>query len=259
MHIRRNGIACQTYMRFELRRTLKLWKQTLLPPIISTSLYFFIFGKLLGQRMGSVSEVSYLEFIIPGLIMMSMLNAAFHAAVFVVFLAKFTKSIEEILVSPMHPFAILLSFMGAGLLRGLLVGGSVWIVSLFFVSVDITHPVWMSVIAVLACSVFAVLGVINGLYAKTFDDTVLVPTFVITPLSYLGGIFYSVSMLPPIWQKVALFNPLVYLIGSFRSAFHGTQDIPVSMVTSVGLMALSLLVLGAVTYRLIDRRAGLAE
>ena len=259
MRIRQNWIACETYFRNEFRRTLKLWKQTLLPPVISSSLYFLIFGKLLAQRMGVVAEVSYVEFIIPGLIMMNMLNAAFHASVFVVFLAKFTKSIEEILVSPMHPFAILYSFVGAGLMRGLLVGGLVAGVSLFFTSIEITHPVWMMVVASIACTLLALLGVINGLYAKNFDDTMGIPTFVITPLSYLGGIFYSISMLPPLWQKIALVNPLVYLIGSFRTAFHGTQEIPVSMLASLGLMTMGVLVLGCIAYRMIDRRVGLAE
>ena len=259
MHIQRNWIACETYLRNELRRTLVLWKQTLLPPVISASLYFFIFGKLLGQRMGVVHDVPYLEFIIPGLIMMTMLNSAFHASVFVVFLAKFTRSIEEILVSPMHPMAILCSFMGAGIMRGIMVGITVGLISLCFTTVEILHPVLVGGIAVLACSLFALLGVINGLHAKTFDDTMVVPTFVITPLSYLGGIFYSVSMLPPIWQKVALFNPLVYLIGSFRFAFHGTRDIPVSLLESLGLMTVSMVVLMGISYRLIKRRKGLAE
>ncbi len=259
MHIQRNGIACKTYLYNEFRRTLNLWKQTLLQPVISSTLYFLIFGKLLGQRMGAIADVSYVEFIIPGLLMMNMLNSAFHASVFVVFLAKFTKSIEEILVSPMHPLAILLSFMGAGIMRGLLVGGLVGGVSLCFTSIEVTHPVLVLGIAVLACSVFSALGVINGLYAKTFDDTMGIPTFVITPLSYLGGIFYSVSMLPPFWQKMALFNPLVYLIGNFRTAFHGTQEIPVSLEISLCFMIAAMLGLGWIGYRMIERRTGLAE
>jgi len=257
MHFERNWIAFRTYMGSELRRTLLLWKQTLLPSMMSTSLYFAIFGKLLGTRMGSVAEISYLEFIVPGLIMMNILMSSFHASVFVVFMAKFVRSIEEILVSPMHTSTILCCFAGAGLMRGLLVGTAVTGVALCFTPLEVQHPVWIIGIAALASSIFSLFGVINGLYAKNFDQTAVATTFIITPLSYLGGIFYALSMLPPLWQKLAYANPIVYLIGSFRYGFYGKEEIPVNL--SLGLMLLLWVILIAICYRLIERRTGISD
>jgi len=204
-----------------------------------------------------MSGLSYTNFIAPGLIMMTMLTAAFSAAVSVVYMAKWTKIIEEILVSPMSAMNVTISYLVVGIFRGLIVGCIVGIISLYFTHLRIEHIIYMLFIATLACGIFSLFGVINGLLAKSFDQVSIIPTFVITPLTYLGGVFYSIDILPLFWQKVALFNPVIYIINTFRYAFYGHADTNIFM--SPILMLGVFLVLFLLTTYMFKLRKGLSD
>jgi len=249
--------AFNTIVLREVRRTFRLWVQTLLPAAMTTTLYFLIFGHLIGRRIGTMANLPYIDFIVPGLIMMTMLTASFNASVSAVFSAKFQRSIEEILISPMNSTTILASFMCVGIVRGVGVGIIVGIIALFFTHLTVHHPLFIIFIALLSCGIFSLMGVINALYARNFDHISIFPTFIITPLSYLGGIFYSLSILPPLWQKVALFNPIIYIISSFRYGFYSHADINLSL--SLLFMLFLFLILFMLGHRLIRRRKGIAE
>lgn len=231
-----NRIAYLTLTRREVRRFLRIWSQTLIPPAITTTLYFLIFGKLIGSRIGTVDGVTYIEFIAPGLIMMAVLMNAYSNVSSSFFGTKFHHNIEEQLVSPMPDSLIILGYVTGGVIRGLSVGIIVAAVALFFTHLSVAHVFLTIVVAVLTAVVFSFAGFINGLYAKSFDDVSIVPTFVLAPLTYLGGIFYSISMLSPTWQFVAQFNPLFYVINGFRYAMLGTSD--VSFMVTIGFLLL---------------------
>lgn len=248
--------AFSTIVLREIRKTTRLWAQTLLPAAVTTTLYFLIFGHLMGKRIGTMANLPYIDFIVPGLIMMTMLTSSFNASVSAIFSSKFQRSIEEILISPMSSTTILLSFMCVGLTRGLLVGVVVSIIALFFTHLSVQHPFFILLVAILSCSIFSLMGVINAIYAKTFDHISIFPTFIITPLSYLGGIFYSISILPLFWQKVALFNPIVYIISTFRYGFYSHADI--SLVYSILFMLILFMGLFLLGHRLITKRIGIA-
>ncbi len=238
----KNWVAYKTLTRREIRRFTRIWVQTLIPPVITTSLYFLIFGKLIGNRIGPIEGVSYSEFIAPGLIMMAVLTNAYANVSGSFFSAKYQKNIEEQLVSSMPDALMILGYVSGGVLRGLFVGAIVAGVSLFFTHIRVEHLLATLSVAVLTATVFAFGGFLNGLFAKTFDDVSIVTTFILTPLTYLGGIFYSVSMLSPNWQIVAQFNPLLYIINGFRYSMLGISDIPLSTTLVV------LLLLGAVLF-----------
>jgi ABC-2 type transport system permease protein len=253
----RNYIAYRTIVWSEVRRTFRIWTQTLLPPAITTTLYFVIFGHLMGQRIGTMSGLPYINFIVPGLIMMTMLMAAYNAAVFIMYMAKWTKTIEEILVSPMSAYTILLSFMSVGVARGMLVALVVGIIAELFTHIQIAHIFYMLLVMFLACSILSLLALINGLWARSFDQISIIPTFIITPLSYLGGVFYSLNVLPAFWQHVALFNPIVYLISSLRYSFFNIAD--TSILYDTIFMTVITLVLFFICAHLIRLRKGLAD
>ena len=213
----------------EIRRYLRIWVQTLVPPAVTMSLYFVIFGSLIGPRIGSMNGFDYIQFMIPGLIMMSVITNSYANVVSSFFGVKFQRSIEELLVSPMPAFIILLGFVIGGVSRGILVGIVVYLVSLFFYP-DFTIynlPLTLAVL-VLTAILFSLMGFINAIFADTFDDISVVPTFVLTPLIYLGGVFYSISILPEIWQKVSLINPMLYVVNTFREGMLGISDIDVT-------------------------------
>ena len=220
----------------EIRRYLRIWVQTLVPPAVTMSLYFVIFGSLIGPRIGSMNGFDYIQFMIPGLIMMSVITNSYANVVSSFFGVKFQRSIEELLVSPMPAFIILLGFIIGGVSRGILVGIVVYLVSLFFYPDFTIHnlPLTLAVL-VLTAILFSLMGFINAIFADTFDDISVVPTFVLTPLIYLGGVFYSISILPEIWQKVSLINPMLYVVNTFREGMLGISDID---VTSALLMQL---------------------
>ena len=225
----------------EIRRYLRIWVQTLVPPAVTMSLSFVIFGSLIGPRIGSMNGFDYIQFMIPGLIMMSVITNSYANVVSSFFGVKFQRSIEELLVSPMPAFIILLGFVIGGVSRGILVGIVVYLVSLFFYP-DFTIynlPLTLAVL-VLTAILFSLMGFINAIFADTFDDISVVPTFVLTPLIYLGGVFYSISILPEIWQKVSLINPMLYVVNTFREGMLGISDID---VTSALLMQLVFIII----------------
>jgi len=236
MNIRDHYIALQTILFKETLRFLRIWIQTLLPPAITTALYFIIFGQLIGAQLGPVDGVSYTQYIAPGLIMMAVITNAYSNVMSSFFSAKFQRHIEEMLVSPLPNAIIVLGFVGGGVMRGLAVGLVVTGISLFFADLHWQHPGLTLAVIVLTSVLFALAGLINGIFAKSFDDISLIPTFVLTPLTYLGGIFYSVKMLPPFWQTASLFNPILYMINAFRFGILGLSDIDIYLAFALILL-----------------------
>lgn len=224
MNAKRQLVAFYTLIRREMVRTFRVWVSALISPMITTTLYFVIFGHVIGSRVGSMEGYSYLQFIAPGLIMMSIINNSYVSAVSAAFMMKFQRDIEEILVSTMSRWVMLLGFVVSGMLRGILVGSIVTVIALLFTHLHI-HSLWGIILVVLLSSaVFAAAGVLNAMYAKTFDQINFMTTFVITPLTYLGGVFYSISMLPDIWKYISMVNPITYIIHSFRFAVLGVES-----------------------------------
>jgi ABC-2 type transport system permease protein len=236
MNIRTQYIALQTILLKETLRFLRIWIQTLLPPAITTALYFIIFGQLIGARLGAVEGLSYTQYIAPGLIMMAVITNAYSNVVSSFFSAKFQRHIEEMLVSPLPNAIIVLGFVGGGVARGLAVGSVVAAVSLFFADLHWQHPLLTLAVMVLTSVLFALAGLINGIFAKSFDDISLIPTFVLTPLTYFGGIFYSIQMLPPFWQDASLFNPILYMVNAFRFGILGVSDINLYLAFAIILL-----------------------
>ncbi len=220
------AIAFYSLLRKEILRFSRIWVQTLLPPVITTGLYLIIFGGLMGDRIGKMDGYGYMEFIVPGVIMLTIITNSYANVVTSFFSSKFQRSIEELLISPIPNWLILAGYVGGGVVRGLMVGLSVSVVALFFVDIPIKHPFIMVFVAFLTSALFATAGLINAIYARTFDDISIVPTFILTPLTYLGGIFYSIKLLPEFWQDASLFNPVLYMVNVFRYGFLGVSDIP---------------------------------
>ena len=239
----------------ETNRYLRIWVQTLVPPVITTSLYFVIFGKMIGDRIGDMGGFSYMEFIVPGLIMMSAITSSYANVSSSFFSQKFQKNIEELLVAPVPTHIIIWGFVIGGLGRSILVGTLVTVISLFFVPLHVYS--WFIVVITLLMTVilFSLAGLINGVFAQSYDDVSIVPTFVLQPLTYLGGVFYAISNLPPFWQAVSKINPIVYMISGFRYGFLGTADVPI-MVSTI-ILILFIIVLYAICYYLVDRGKGL--
>ncbi len=235
-----NSIAFRTLLFKEIRRFTRIWPQTLLPPAITTSLYFLIFGKLIGERIGSINGVSYMDYIVPGVILMSVISHSYANVVSSFYSTKFQRHIEELLVAPVPNWVILAGYIGGGVMRGMLVGCVVTGISMMFTEISVAHW-WISVsVFVLTATLFSLAGFVNAIFADSFDDISIIPNFVLTPLSYLGGVFYSVSMLPEIWQKIALGNPILYMINTFRYGLMGISDID---VTHAMLIIVSFIVL----------------
>lgn len=231
-------IALFTIVRKEVRRFMRIWVQTLIPPAITMTLYFLIFGSLIGSRIGDMGGYDYMSFVVPGLIMMSVINNSYSNVASSFFSAKFNGSIEELLVSPTPNVVIMLGYVAGGALRGLAVGVLVTCLSLFFTSLPI-HSVGVTVlVVVLSAVLFSTAGLINGILANSFDDISVIPTFILTPLTYLGGVFYSISLLPDFWQAVSLINPVLYLVNVFRYGFLGISDVSV-LFAIVGALLLT--------------------
>lgn len=222
-----------TLVKKEVRRFLRIWLQTIFPPLITLSLYFLIFGNLIGARIGTMEGVSYIEFIVPGLVMMSIINNSFANVVASFFSVRFHGSVDEMLVAPIPNWIILSGFIAGGIIRGLVAGVLAIGVAMFFTKVSLNSIFLMFLVAFLAASLFSLAGFINGLFANSFDDISVFPTFVLTPLIYLGGVFYSVEILPEFWQSVSYINPIFYIIDAFRQAVLGTgsTSLFVSLVT----------------------------
>ena len=218
----------------ETNRYLRIWVQTLVPPVITTSMYFVIFGNLIGGRIGEMDGFSYMEFIVPGLIMMSVITSSYSNVASSFFSQKFQKNIEELLIAPVPTHVIIWGFVIGGLGRSILVGTLVTVISLFFVPLNVYS--WGIVVATLLMTgiLFSLAGLLNGVFAQSYDDVSIVPTFVLQPLTYLGGVFYAISMLPPFWQAVSKINPIVYMISGFRYGFLGITD--VSIISSMAIL-----------------------
>uniref|UniRef100_UPI0009321279 ABC transporter permease n=1 Tax=Suttonella ornithocola TaxID=279832 RepID=UPI0009321279 len=216
-----------TLLYKEIHRFIRLWTQTLLPSTITTTLYFLIFGQLIGSRIGNFEGFNYADYIAPGLIMMAVINNAYNNVVSSFYGARFNNSVEELLISPMPNALILAGFVTGGVLRALIVGTLVTLVSFFFTNISFAHIGVMLIILLLTAIAFSLAGFINACYARSFDDVALVPTFILTPLIYLGGVFYSISMLPEFWQQVSKLNPILYMVNGFRFGFLGISDVSV--------------------------------
>lgn len=221
-------IAFCTIIRKEIVRFIRIWAQTLLPPIITMGLYFVIFGQLIGSRIGQMDGFNYMEFVVPGLIMMSVITNSYGNVVSSFFGAKFQHSVEEMLVSPTPNYIILAGYVFGGVCRGLLVGVVVTLVSLFFTQLSIHNLGVTIAIVFMTAIVFSLAGFFNAVFAKSFDDISIIPTFVLTPLTYLGGVFYSMSLLPEFWQAVSKLNPILYMVNAFRYGFLGVSDINIT-------------------------------
>jgi ABC-2 type transport system permease protein len=227
MNVREQWIAFVTILVKEIRRFTRIWPQTLLPPAITIALYFVIFGTLIGPRIGRMAGFSYIEFVVPGLIMMSVITNSYGNVVSSFFGAKFQKSIEEVLVSPVPSYVLLSGYVIGGVIRGLAVGSIVTCLSLFFTDLQV-HNITITVTIVFLTSVlFSLTGFINAIYANSFDDISIIPVFILTPLTYLGGVFYSMEMLPKFWQDISMINPILYMVNAFRYGLLGVSDISI--------------------------------
>ncbi len=233
-------IALRTIAYKEIRRFIRIWPQTLLPPAITTALYFLIFGKLIGARIGIIHGISYMNYIVPGIILMSVISHSYSNVVSSFYSTKFQHNIEELLVSPVPNWAILLGYIIGGVARGLLVGIVVSAISLLFSKISVYNLPMALLVAILTATLFSLAGFINAVFADSFDDISLIPNFVLTPLSYLGGVFYTVEMLPPLWQKVSLANPILYMVNTFRYGLCGVSDIDIhfALVMTSGCIGL---------------------
>lgn len=229
-------IGLMTILSKEMTRVLRIWSQTLIPPAITTTLYFVIFGHLIGSRIGSLSGVPYIQFIVPGLIMMAVINSAYANVSSSVYSLKFQNSIDELLVSPLPHWIIVIGFAAGGVLRSILVATIVTLIALFFTHLHIQH-IWLSLLVVFSAAVFfSLAGFLNALFAKSFDDVMIIPTFILTPLIYLGGVFYAVDMLPPVWRDISMLNPILYLVNAFRFGILGVSDIAVTLALPLFLV-----------------------
>lgn len=223
------GIAFRTLVVKEIFRFIRIWPQTLLPPAITTALYFLIFGKLIGDRIGTINGASYMDYIVPGIILMSVISHAYSNVVSSFYSTKFQRNIEELLVAPVPDWVILGGYVSGGIVRGLMVGVVVALIAWAFDDITV-HNVWVVLaIAFLTAALFSLAGFINAVLAESFDDISIIPNFILTPLSYLGGVFYSVAMLPGIWQTISLGNPILYMVNAFRFGFIGVSDIDLQL------------------------------
>ncbi len=247
--------AYRTIVVREILRFSRIWVQTIFPPVITTALYFVIFGNLIGPKIGTMDGHNYMDFIVPGLIMMAIITNSYSNVVSSFYSSKYQGNIEEMLVSPVPNWIILAGFISGGIVRGLVVGIAVTLISLFFSDLHIENGFVMVTIVLLTATLFALAGLINAVYAKSFDDISIIPTFVLTPLTYLGGVFYSISMLSEFWQNVSLLNPVLYMVNGFRYGILGISDIPVGV--SYSIIIVFIILLGTFSMSLLNRGVGI--
>lgn len=246
MNSHEKWVAFTTILVKEVRRFMRIWLQTLVPPVITIGLYFVIFGNLIGSRIGTMDGFNYIEFVVPGLIMMAVITNSYSNVVSSFFGAKFQRSVEELIVSPVPSYIILLGYALGGVARGLAVGAIVTVLSLFFTELRINNIALTIVVVFLTSVLFALAGFINAVFANSFDDISIIPTFVLTPLIYLGGVFYSISMLPDFWVAVSKVNPILYMVNAFRYGVLGVSDISVGFA----FLMISLFIAVAFSYSL---------
>jgi ABC-2 type transport system permease protein len=237
MNARVNWVGFKTIVRKEITRILRIWGQTIVPPAITMSLYFIIFGELIGRRIGQMGGFTYMEYIVPGLVIMSVITNSYGNMVSSFFGAKFGKHIEELLISPLPNWIILAGYICGSVARGLMVGVVVLIVSLLFTDLQMNNVLVSISVLLLTAIVFALAGMVNAIFAQKFDDIAIIPTFVLAPLTYLGGVFYSISLLPEFWQKVSAFNPILYMVNGFRYGVLGVSDVSLTQTYTVIISA----------------------
>jgi len=257
MNLRLYWVAFTTILTKEVRRFTRIWVQTLLPPAITMALYFVIFGNLIGSRIGEMGGFNYMQFIMPGLIMMSVITNSYTNVVSSFFSSKFQHSIEEILVSPVPSWILLLGYVLGGVTRGLMVGFLVTLLALFFTEVTVHNVLVTVTVVILTAVLFAIGGFINALFARKFDDIAIVPTFILTPLTYLGGVFYSIHLLPEFWQGVSLLNPILYMVNTFRYGILGVSDI--NHWAALGAICLFIVVFFSLALWLLERGRGIRQ
>jgi ABC-2 type transport system permease protein len=226
-------IALCAIMVKEIHRFFRIWPQTLLPPAITTALYFLIFGKLIGGRIGTVNGASYIDYIVPGIILMSVISHSYANVVSSFYSTKFQRHIEELLVAPVPNWVILGGYVSGGIVRGLSVGIVVAFISLFFAAISVQHVLICLSIALLTATLFALAGFINAVFAESFDDISIIPNFILTPLSYLGGVFFSIEMLDGVWQTLAMGNPILYMVNAFRYGMIGVTDVDIALAFQI--------------------------
>ncbi|MFL9814815.1 ABC transporter permease [Stutzerimonas sp. VN223-3] len=254
---RPNLVALQTIVHREIRRYTRIWPQTLLPPAITMVLYFVIFGNLIGERIGEMGGFTYMEYIVPGLIMMSVITNSYSNVVSSFFSSKFQRSIEELLVSPVSPHVILIGFALGGITRGLAVALIVTLLSMFFTDLQVHHLGVTLLVIMLTSTIFALGGFINAVFARNFDDISIIPTFVLTPLTYLGGVFYSINLLSPFWQTLSLANPILHMVNAFRYGILGVSDIRIGIAITFMVVATVLMYLWCI--RLLQSGRGMRQ
>ncbi len=240
-------ISYYTMLRREFVRMIRIWSQTLLPPIVTTSLYFVVFGAFIGSQLAAIEGYSYMQFIVPGLIMMSMITSSYMNTVSTFYFSKWQRTLDEVLVSPTPNWIVIAGFVSGGMIRGLFVGTLVLLVSLLFTHLVIHQILVLIFAGILTTMLFSLAGLINGIFAKGFDGISIVPTFVLTPLTYLGGVFYSVNQFPEFWRTVSLFNPILYMVNAFRYGFLGISDVSITLSFSL-LIGLNIVLLGLTVY-----------
>lgn len=253
--LRPNLVGLYTIVYKELNRVLRIWIQTLVPPAITMTLYFIIFGQLIGRRIGEMGGLDFMAFIAPGLIIMAIIQNSYGNVVSSFFGAKFGKHIEEMMVSPLPNSLILLGYVIGGMGRGLLVGILVALIAAFFTDLSVQNPLILIATVLLTAAVFSLAGLINAVYAKKFDDISIIPTFILTPLTYLGGVFYTVELLPDGFREASLFNPMLYMVNAFRYSIHGVSD--VALLPAFAIMLGLLVVLYCFALWLLTRGIGL--
>ncbi len=251
----RHRTALYTIVRREVARILRIWGQTLVPPAITMTLYFLIFGGLIGSRVGEMDGIRYMDFIVPGLVMMSIIQNSYGNISSSFFGAKFGRHVEELLVSPMPAWVILTGYVAGAVLRGLMVGAIVLVIAMFFTEVRVPHPLITLSTVILGATIFSLAGFVNAVYAKKFDDIAIVPTFILTPLTYLGGVFYSVKLLPDWAEAATHLNPIFYMVNAFRYGLLGVSDVPLWL--AYALMLGFVVVLGGIGISLLRRGVGL--
>ena len=253
--VKYNLVALWTIIYKEVSRFLRIWTQTLLPPVVTQSLYFIIFGGFIGSQVANINGIPYMSFIVPGLVMMAVINSAYTNVVSSFFGSKFQKNIEELLVSPVPVWVIIAGYTAGGVLRGLLVGIIVYIISAIFTTPVVYNFGIVLLFILLTAIVFSLGGLVNAIFAKKFDDIGIFTTFILTPLTYFGGVFYSIHNLPEIWQIISRFNPILYMVDGFRYGFHGASDL--NIWVSLGMLSGMTVLLAAISYVLIKKGVGL--
>ncbi len=257
MYLKDNLTAYKTIVIKEILRFSRIWLQTIIPPAITMGLYFVIFGQLIGSQLSDINHFSYMDYIVPGLIIMSIITNSYANVVSSFYGTKFHHHIEEMLVSPIANFTIVAGFVSGGVARGLIVGLVVTLVSLFFTEIHIDNYAVTLLVALLTAILFSLAGLINAIFANSFDDISIVPTFILTPLTYLGGVFYSIEMLPEFWQNVSLINPVLYMVNGFRMGMLGVSD--ASLTIAILIIVGFIIILGSVSLWLLHHGVGIKK